>query len=106
MSTTMNNPLLVNWAGAPKGIAIKDGDETEHAVRMQDFVAAIDSAEQARQQDQILATQDALRVASLIADQALLELDPGTATTGDISEEINKIRNILTNLVQQGKTRA
>lgn len=102
---TLSTQVLYNWGGSPKGIPVAVGEKSHQVVSLEDFQRALGTAETAFGQKLLADNQDSQRVANLIADAGLTELDTGTATTSDVAAEVNKLYNILTNLVAVSKVR-
>lgn len=99
-ASSLNSQILYNWLGNSSPIEIKQEDKTLKVASHEDVFRAMNEAESALGQKILQDNSDKIRNLSNITDQDLSQLNTGTATAAQCAAEINKIYNILTNLIQ------
>lgn len=96
------SPVIQNWACDPKPVKVGEGDNQQSVTRIEDFVNAMESSEQALGQIITQHNEDTSRVSALITDTGLTTLSSSAILT-EVIAEVNKINSILTQLIQVGK---
>lgn len=99
----LNSALFYGWSGEAKPVSIGEGDDKKQVVAHQDFLAAMRSSEEAMGQKILQDNNEVIRVGALISDQSLSALNTGTATAADCAAQLNKLYNIMSQLVILGK---